>query len=80
MIVSSGGGDLQLIEGALDGLHGLLFHFHSIPDIDEEGRADIHKYVRMALDPQIKLSRYGVPMGNFFCFLLYSFILLLLHL
>ena len=65
MVSSKDGGDLQLIEGSLNGLHGLLFNFHSVA-VNEKSVSNIHKYARMALEPQTKLSRYGVPLGKYF--------------
>ena len=63
MITSSSNGDLRIIEGALNGLHGMLFSFHQSANNDPNTLKDVHKYARMALLPQSDLSRYGVPIG-----------------
>ena len=66
MITSTDNGDLRIIEGSLKGLDGLLFSFSSLVLNDPTILSDIHKYARMALNPQTTLKRYGVPLGNRF--------------
>ena len=63
-MVSQSNGELRIIEGALNGLHGLLFSFHQIISNDPNMKKEIHQYARMALQPQSDLSRFGVPIGK----------------
>jgi len=57
-------GELRIIEGALSGLHGLLFTFYNLVSNDSNTLKDIHKFARMALEPEAGLSRFGVPIGE----------------
>ena len=59
---SASGGEVPVIEGCLNGLHGILFHFHS--KISKDAESDIQKFSRIALNPQSDLKRYGVPVGK----------------
>jgi len=73
MVTSKRASDLPIIEGCLLGLHGLLFSFTSSYTEELVRCQQIFKYAWMSLRPQVDLTRFAVPLGNFSVyFLLFS--------
>ena len=53
--------EMTVIAGCLRGLARLLVNFHQSVAADKKG--DIYRFTKMAIDPQVSLTRYDVPKG-----------------